>query len=367
MLQVFKASGEEVFSIDFEEFVAMSPESKQPLSARALKRHLQRASGQSRFKQRLLLLDGRMLSDDFVFTGPTDVQLILHQFEASSQEQIRHLRDAASSNDIQTMEQLLQRPQDPDLQVDRSPPHQSAPALHLACGQGHTEAAHLLLEAKADKDRAYANSSTPMHFACQRGHVEVVRLLLEANADKNKAPGDGNTPLLTASQAGHLDVIVLLLEAKADKDKATEKGFTPLIMASYLGHVEVVLLLLEASADLDKAADSGATPLIMASKNGHTDVVRLLLEANADKDQATNNGATPLRLASEKRHLDVVHLLLAGNADKEKTDNHGETRLQSMAQLRSALRQRMAAWKSLACCSRRTPTRTRLQRRAQPG
>ena len=97
---MFKASGEEFFAIGFEEFLAIAPESDQPDTARALKCHIQYISGHSRFKQRLLLLNGPMLSDDFVFRGPTDVQLILRQFEASSEEQIRHLRDAASSNDL---------------------------------------------------------------------------------------------------------------------------------------------------------------------------------------------------------------------------------------------------------------------------
>ena len=67
---MFKVSGEEAFAIRFEEFVMMAPESEHPDRARALQSHVQRVSGQSRFKQRLLLLDGHdgnMLSDDFVY------------------------------------------------------------------------------------------------------------------------------------------------------------------------------------------------------------------------------------------------------------------------------------------------------------
>ena len=160
------ASGAEVFAIGVEELVAMAPESEWPDRARALKCHIQRVTGQSRFKQRLLLLDGHALSDDFVFRGPSDVQLVLHQFAASSQEQIR---DAASGNDIQTMEQLLQRPQDPDLEVDGVPS-----ALHNACFRGHIKAARLLLEANADKDRVFVNNgATPLFMASKQGHLEV--------------------------------------------------------------------------------------------------------------------------------------------------------------------------------------------------
>ena len=290
MLRVFKASGETVFAIGFEEFVAMAPESEQPDRARALKCHVQRVSGQSRFKQRLLLLDGEMLSNDFVFRGPADVQLVVQEFEASSPEQIRHLQDAARDNNIQVMEQLLQRPQDPDLEVGGLPP-----ALHVACCQGHTEAACLLLEANADKNRACVNrGSTPMHWACICGCVEVVTLLLEANADKDKAENDGATPLWMASYKGHFDVVVLLLEANADKDKAANNGVTPMLAVSREGHLEVLCLLLKAHADKDKANSNGLTALSQASHSGHFDVCCLLLEANADKNKAANSGATPL-------------------------------------------------------------------------
>ena len=291
---MFKASAEEVFAIGFEEFVAMAPGSEQPDRARALKCHVQRVSGQSRFKQRLLLLDGQILSDDFVFREPTDVQLVLQQFAGSSEEQIHNLRNAARDNDIETMEQLLQRPQDPDLEVGGRPP-----ALHYACGQGHVEAARLLLEATADKDRAcMSRGSTPMLCACGGGCKEVVTLLLEARADKDKATNSGATPLFMASQEGHLEVVRLLLEANADKNKAQNNGATPLFMASQEGHLEVARLLLAASADKDKAAENGATPLKMASQEGHLGITRLLLEVNADKDKAKNNATTPAFMAN---------------------------------------------------------------------
>ena len=300
---MFKASGEELFTLGFEEFLAMAPEGDQPDTARALKRHIQYISGHSRFKQRLLLLNGPMLSDDFVFKGPTDVQLILQEFGASSERQIRRLRRAARGNDIQAMEQLLQRPQDPDLENGRRPP-----ALHCACGQGHVQAARLLLEADANKDRTCVNhGSTPVLWACEGGWVEVVRLLLEANADKEKADDTGTTPLWTASQNGHLEVVRMLLEANADKDKANSNGTTPLFMASHNGHLQVARMLLEANADKDKVDDSDTTALFMASQNGHLEVLLLLLEKNADKDKA----ATVARLRCSLRQIRTTWMSFA--------------------------------------------------------
>ena len=204
MLRVFKASGEEALSIPYDEFVQMIVLGEQPVTALALKRHLQGFFGQPRFRQRLLLSNGEILSDNSELEAPMDMQLILQPFIASSAEQIAELQGAASENDIDTMEQLLQRPQDPDLGSGGSPP-----ALHFASLFGRSEAARLLLEANAHTDKSDNEGRTPMYISSGRGHLEVVRLpveaeavklLLEANADKNKADNDGATPIYIASE-----------------------------------------------------------------------------------------------------------------------------------------------------------------------
>ena len=219
---MFKASGEEALAIAVTD-VAME---EQPVRVLAIKRHLQRLIGQPRFKQRLVSTDGQMLADDVVLQGPIDLQLILRPLEASSQDQIWHLQQTATHNDIVAMEQLLQRPQDPDLEDA-----DARVALHFACCHGCTEAVRLLLEAGADKDKAADGGATSLLIASRKGHLEVVRLLLEASADKDKAANDGASPLFMASQEGHLELVRLLLEASADKDKARNVGATSLLIA----------------------------------------------------------------------------------------------------------------------------------------
>ena len=88
---------------------------EQPVRVLAIKRHLQRLVRQPRFKQRLVRSDGQMLADDVVLQVPMDLQLILLPHEASSLDQIRQLQQSARNNDIPAIEQLLHRPQDPDL------------------------------------------------------------------------------------------------------------------------------------------------------------------------------------------------------------------------------------------------------------
>ena len=51
--------------------------------------------------------------------------------------------------------------------------------LHIACGNGHVDAARLLLDKGAEVDRANQNGTTPLYVACQQGHVDLARLLLD--------------------------------------------------------------------------------------------------------------------------------------------------------------------------------------------
>ena len=64
MLKVFKASGEEVLASQFADFVENMGAGEQPIRVLDLKRHLFSLCGQPRFRQRLLLPDGQILSDD---------------------------------------------------------------------------------------------------------------------------------------------------------------------------------------------------------------------------------------------------------------------------------------------------------------
>ena len=107
---------------------------------------------------------------------------------------MEELRNAARSGLTSKVEAILHRPQDPDL-----------------------------------------GNPAPLFEASKCSHLEVVRLLLEAKADKDKAANRGAVPLFVAAQNGHLDVVCLLLESNADKDKATQDGATPLFAAAKHG------------------------------------------------------------------------------------------------------------------------------------
>ena len=78
MLRVFRASGEEVLAIQFEELVGRMGIGEQPVRALDLKRYLHRLCELPRFRQRLLPFpDGQIISDDVTLKEPADVQLVL--------------------------------------------------------------------------------------------------------------------------------------------------------------------------------------------------------------------------------------------------------------------------------------------------
>ncbi|CAE7901735.1 Ank2, partial [Symbiodinium sp. KB8] len=323
MLRIQTVSGEELVTLDLASFLETHAAGMHPV--RALKEHLRSLCGLSRFRQRLVFLDDRVVLDDDGTLRPGEVQVVLLRFCPASDAQVTALRGAARHGLSAEVETFLQRPQDPDL-GDPAP-------LFEASEHGQTEVARLLVEANADKDKATLDGTTPLFIAAQEGQLEVVRLLLEGKADMDKATRRGTAPLFIAAQKGQLEVARLLLEAKADRDKASLDGTTALFIAAQEGQLELLRLLLEANADMDKATQDGATPLFThAAEYGQLEVARLLLDCNADGDKAMQDGITPLFVAAaygqlEDGRLKVSRLLLEANADKDKAKQDGATPL----------------------------------------
>ncbi|XP_041337454.1 ankyrin repeat domain-containing protein 54 isoform X1 [Pyrgilauda ruficollis] len=106
---------------------------------------------------------------------------------------LKRLREAANSNDLDTVQQLLEDGADP-------------------C-------------AADDKGR------TALHFASCNGNDHIVQLLLDHGADPNQRDGLGNTPLHLAACTNHVPVITTLLRGGARVDALDRAGRTPLHLA----------------------------------------------------------------------------------------------------------------------------------------
>ena len=119
------------------------------------------------------------------------------------------------------------------------------------------------------------NGTTPLVQAAEINRPDMVDLLLEHRADVEKAKRGGFTPLLVSAYRGNLKITEILLEKRADINKAASLGQTPLFMAAQNGHKEVVVTLLAAGPD--KAVTTGwSTALSIARENGFDEIAALL-------------------------------------------------------------------------------------------
>ena len=265
--------------------------------------------------------------DDAVIVSPMDFELELMPYAAASDEQVRQFFMAVGGGLAVEVEEILKRPQDPNLT------NKSDTALLRASQHGHGKVVQLLLEASADI-HAYPSPPlpTPVEAAAEKGHADIVRILLEAGANTEHSRctrGEyGRTPLGLACCEGHTSVVKLLLDAGADRRCTASWADEPAIAtAARSGHVEVVRLLLEAGDSPDTCIDGPYlwTPIGLAAREGHAQVVRLLLEARADMDrrciESTAHGfgqkLTPIGIASRGGNPEITHLLLRAGANPD--------------------------------------------------
>ncbi|HEX2350157.1 MAG TPA: ankyrin repeat domain-containing protein [Ktedonobacterales bacterium] len=117
--------------------------------------------------------------------------------------------------------------------------------LGLAAFFGQAEAAHRLLEAGADPNRASQNAMrvAPLHSAVAAQRLAISEELLRHGADVNAAQADDFTPLHEAAQNGQLAMIELLLAHGADPTARKSDGQTPLDVAEAHGQTAAAELL----------------------------------------------------------------------------------------------------------------------------
>ena len=153
--------------------------------------------------------------------------------------------------------------------------------LCWAAHDGQVETARRLLVGREGRrgvevDRAAADDGcTPLQQAAMLNFPDMADLLLEHRADVEKADHVGATPLLVSAQNGNLKITEILLEKRADINKASKRGQTPLFMAAFFGHKEVVETLLAAGPDKAVATRWG-TALSIARENGFDEIAALL-------------------------------------------------------------------------------------------
>ncbi|TNN58575.1 Ankyrin repeat domain-containing protein 54 [Liparis tanakae] len=102
----------------------------------------------------------------------------------------KRLREAANSNDIDTVRKLLQDHTDPCAADDKG-----RTALHFSSCNGNESIVQLLLSHGADPNQRDSLGNTPLHLAACTNHVPVITTLLRGGARVDALDRAGRTPL----------------------------------------------------------------------------------------------------------------------------------------------------------------------------
>ena len=118
-------------------------------------------------------------------------------------------------------------------------------ALNIACIEGYTDIAKLLLEAGASHSICDCTGSTPFSEVVYHNQIQLVHLLPQFGVDVNTVNSFGWTPLHVAAFQGNLHMVKKLLELGVDVTRVTPEGYTAMHMATLTGKSAVVTCLLE--------------------------------------------------------------------------------------------------------------------------
>lgn len=110
-----------------------------------------------------------------------------------SQINDRRLRSAASTNNIERLNQLLEQGVNPN-----SADENGRTALHFACCKGYSNIVQLLLTHRADCNVVDKLGNTPLHLAVCTTSKQTIDLLLKAGGSVTTKGNNGCTPLQLA-------------------------------------------------------------------------------------------------------------------------------------------------------------------------
>lgn len=275
---------------------------------------------------------------------------------------------AAKSGCFSCVGHLMTKGNDPNASFNDN----ESTMLHYASLNGRPQIVKLLLQARADVNRANKRSRTALHEAATTGHSDVVKILLKHKADVMAKNKYGRTTLHVATKYDNHDVIDLLVEhrkmqlvkslnvvvetyppgsqlvknlvflvvdftcgvadqqdvcfcaqdledndTRVDKTIAgNEHGHTVATKAAVSGCVKCCAWLIRCGLDIDTpATDDGSSMLYCAVYKLRTSCVQLLCENNANVNKQNTRGRLPIRTAVKTGNAEIVKALCDHGAD----------------------------------------------------
>jgi ankyrin repeat protein len=168
-----------------------------------------------------------------------------------------------------------------------------------AAAYGHLELTQYLLDdAKArvlGKDKF---KRTALSMACRNGFTKIASLLLQRGSEWDHSDSSMNTPLHYAAAYGWLDIMELLLKVGADVNAQNSWKISPINIAMLKNHHGCVKRFLEEpNVDVNGKDDKGRTLIMLAlctlDEESH-EFISFLLKKGADPNIADLEGLTSL-------------------------------------------------------------------------
>ncbi|KAJ6789098.1 hypothetical protein PWT90_00400 [Aphanocladium album] len=162
--------------------------------------------------------------------------------------------------------------------------------LYDMAARGDADAVRRHLDRGVPVNQRDGDGATALHLATREAHVQFVQLLLVARADVERTYAE------TPATAIYLVIMMLnqvVVEAVLERKPALEgrvNGLTPLFIAVSAGNDRIAELLLDAGADAKAitttSVGTGESVLHMAIASFRNDLVPLLIRHGADVDVA---------------------------------------------------------------------------------
>ena len=133
--------------------------------------------------------------------------------------------------------------------------------VRALCSKNNTKRMRGLLNAGVPASSCDYDRRTALHLACSEGHMEAAQMLVEEGADPNAKDRFGCTPLDDATRDGANHELVAYLRAKRAKHGGLDKLHAKLIENCAKGDFAAVRMLLAKDIDgLDVPGSAGIDP-----------------------------------------------------------------------------------------------------------
>jgi ankyrin repeat protein len=188
-------------------------------------------------------------------------------------------------------------------------------ALHLAARENLPAMLEWLVQQGLEVDFCTRPGDTALRTAVGNGHLEAARMLLQLGADIHTRDEFGGM----LHSAWSFEMLKLLVEWGAEVNDVDNCGEWPLKWLCFTGDAEHVRWLLEHGAKPDLTS-TGETALFNAVRSGSIACVELLVQAGASLNAQDCDGWTCLFYVGS---LEMAEFLLARGADPSIPDQCG--------------------------------------------